>query len=230
MDDAARRPAADARGRARPGVAPRGLAGSGEPAWAQAVGFVEEAAAALGVHADRRAAAYAPWHPGRCAELASPGPTWWWVTPASCTRRSCAAFGLPARTSARRARPRLLCRRGARRRGHRRAVGVPGGQGGRGPDRRRGRRGGGRRGGAARRRRPLLESVELFDVFSGPQIGEGKKSLALRPAVPGRRPYPDRRRGRRRAGRRRRRGGADRGRAADCLALAARREDQVRST
>ena len=46
-----------------------------------------------------RAAEYAPWHPGRCAELRgrrrrSSG------TPASCTRRSCAALELPRRTCA----------------------------------------------------------------------------------------------------------------------------------
>ena len=26
---------------------------------------------------------------------------------------------------------------------------------------------------------PLLESVELFDVYTGPQVGEGRKSLAF---------------------------------------------------
>jgi phenylalanyl-tRNA synthetase beta chain len=26
---------------------------------------------------------------------------------------------------------------------------------------------------------PLLESIRLFDVYTGPQVGEGKKSLAF---------------------------------------------------
>jgi hypothetical protein len=42
--------------------------------------------------------------------------------------------------------------------------------------RRAGRRG---RGGAARGRRPLLEALRLFDVYTGPQVGEGKRSLAF---------------------------------------------------
>ena len=56
---------------------------------------------------------------------------------------------------------------------------YPGGQGGRGPDRRRARCPPAtvaralRAGGGA-----LLESVRLFDVYRGPQIGEGRKSLA----------------------------------------------------
>ena len=47
---------------------PDSWAGSGDTAgWEQAVAFVEAAALAVGVQLDRRAAEYAPWHPGRCA-------------------------------------------------------------------------------------------------------------------------------------------------------------------
>lgn len=47
-----------------------GWRGPGERVgWTHAVAFAEAAAAALGVRLDRRAAARAPWHPGRCAEL-----------------------------------------------------------------------------------------------------------------------------------------------------------------
>ena len=51
---------------------------------------------------------HAPWHPGRCAAIVSapPGGSASSGTPASCTRGSCAALGLPARTCGRRARPR----------------------------------------------------------------------------------------------------------------------------
>ena len=49
---------------------PDSWAGSGDTAgWEQAVAFVEAAALAVGVQLDRRAAEYAPWHPGRCAEF-----------------------------------------------------------------------------------------------------------------------------------------------------------------
>ena len=41
-----------------------------------------------------------------------------------------------------------------------------------------------------------LESVRLFDVYTGPQVGEGKKSLAFALALPGPRPHPDRAGGR----------------------------------
>lgn len=47
-----------------------GWTGAGEPAgWRQAFAFADEAAAALGADLERRTAERAPWHPGRCAEL-----------------------------------------------------------------------------------------------------------------------------------------------------------------
>ena len=49
---------------------PDGWEGSGAPAgWQQAMAFVEAAGLAIGLHLDRRATEYAPWHPGRCAEF-----------------------------------------------------------------------------------------------------------------------------------------------------------------
>lgn len=47
-----------------------GWAGAGEPAgWQQAFAFADQAAAALGATLERWTAERAPWHPGRCAEL-----------------------------------------------------------------------------------------------------------------------------------------------------------------
>ena len=53
---------------------------------------------------------------------------------------------------------------------------------------------------------PLLESVRLFDVYEGAQVGDGKKSLGLRAAFPGAGSHPDRGRGPRGGRRCRRRG------------------------
>ncbi len=48
----------------------------------------------------------------------------------------------------------------------------------------------------------LLESVRLFDVYTGPQVGEGQEVAGLRPPLPRSRPHPDRGRDRRRPRRR----------------------------
>ncbi len=50
----------------------------------------------------------------------------------------------------------------------------------------------------------LLEDVRLFDVYTGPQIGDGPQVADAGAAVPRRRPHADRGRGQRRARRRRR--------------------------
>ncbi len=44
----------------------------------------------------------------------------------------------------------------------------------------------------------LLEDVRLFDVYTGPQIGEGRKSIALALRFRAAGSHPDRRRGERR--------------------------------
>jgi phenylalanyl-tRNA synthetase beta chain len=145
--------------------------------WQQAIAFVEAAALTIGLHLDRRAAEYAPWHPGRCAEFLLPsGDVIGYageLHPGVCT-----AFGLPARTAAAEidldalivAAPvtgdiptisgfpvakedvALIVDEDMPAAVVERAL----------------------RAGAG----PLLESISLFDVYTGPQVGQGKKSLA----------------------------------------------------
>ena len=152
--------------------------GHGIPAsWQQAIAFVEAAAAAIGLHLERRAAEYAPWHPGRCAEFLLPNGDGIGYA-GELHPDVCAAFGLPARTAAAEidldaliaAAPAtgdipmisafpmakedvaLIVDEDMPAAAVERAL----------------------RAGAG----PLLESVWLFDVYTGPQIGKGKKSLA----------------------------------------------------
>lgn len=76
-----------------------GWQGAGEPAgWVQAIGFAQTAAEAVGVRLGRAAAQQPPWHPGRCAALSVGGAV---VGYAGELHPSvCQAFGLPARTAA----------------------------------------------------------------------------------------------------------------------------------
>ncbi|WP_432486920.1 phenylalanine--tRNA ligase subunit beta [Kineococcus sp. SYSU DK018] len=56
-----------------PGATADGFAGGGEPVlWADAVDAVRTVAAALGVQVVVEAAEHAPWHPGRCARVGTP--------------------------------------------------------------------------------------------------------------------------------------------------------------
>ncbi len=151
----------------------------GTPAgWPQAIAFVQTAAAAVGLELSRRAAERTPWHPGRCAEF---------VTPAGevvgyageLHPEVCTAFGLPARTAAAEIDLDLLIA-AAPTGGDMPLVSgfpvakedvalivdaeVPAAAVERAL-----------RAGAG----PLLESIALFDVYTGPQVGEGKKSLAF---------------------------------------------------
>ena len=156
-----------------------GWRGPAQPAsWTQAVALAEEAAAAVGTSLDRRPVEHAPWHPGRCAELRLTQTDVVVGHAGELHPLVCAAFGLPPRTSALELELDVLLA-GAPDRGEVAplssypvakedvalvvdesvaaedvAVAL--------------RRGGGE----------LLESLELFDVFRGPQIGDGKKSLA----------------------------------------------------
>ncbi|MBB3081830.1 phenylalanine--tRNA ligase subunit beta [Geodermatophilus sabuli] len=77
---------------------PRGWWGPGRPAvWADAVQAARRVAAATGVELTVRAGERAPWHPGRCAELSVDGRV---VGHAGALHpRVCAALDLPARTS-----------------------------------------------------------------------------------------------------------------------------------
>ena len=157
---------------------PDGWEGSGAPAgWQQAMAFVEAAGLAIGLHLDRRATEYAPWHPGRCAEFTVPtGKSIGYA--GELHPEVCASFGLPARTAAAEIDLDALVSAAP-------AIGdipvisgfpvakedvalivddeVPAAEVERAL-----------RVGAG----PLLESIWLFDIYTGRQIGEGKKSLA----------------------------------------------------
>jgi phenylalanyl-tRNA synthetase beta chain len=153
--------------------------GAGRSAsWQDAVGMVQEVAAALGVEVAVRPGARAPWHPGRCAEFLLGDLV---VGHAGELHPTvCRSFVLPARTAAAEVdlEPLLAA-----------AVDVV-----KGPafssypvaredvalvvdssvaaaDLESALREGA---GA------MLESIRLFDVYTGDQVGEGKKSLAFR--------------------------------------------------
>ncbi len=153
--------------------------GTAQPAgWQQAIAVTEVAARALGVTLVRRAAERAPWHPGRCAEIATTaGVVLGYAGELHPT--VIAAYGLPERTAAAEidlsavvdaAPPRgsvapissypvakedvaLIVGADVP------AASVEAAL----------RRGAG----------PLLESVQLFDVYTGAQVGDGRKSLAF---------------------------------------------------
>jgi phenylalanyl-tRNA synthetase beta chain len=162
---------------------PGGWWGAGRPvAWSDAVAVVREVAAALGVSVDVRAGRQAPWHPGRCAEIT--------VTDGMGSDRTighagelhprvCRAFGVPARTAVAEIDLSVLLDRAV-------AV-VPGPTLSTYPVAKEDvalvvaadlpaetlartlREGAGE----------LCESVRLFDVYTGEQIGAGRKSLAF---------------------------------------------------
>ncbi|GAB2990133.1 phenylalanine--tRNA ligase subunit beta [Nocardioides montaniterrae] len=145
--------------------------------WSDAIGLVRRLAGELGVEVGTTAAALAPWHPGRCAELSVDGQTLGHageIHPAVCR-----AFGLPERSAAVEIDLDLLMASTPSVR--------PGPQFSTMPVAKEDvalvvdaditvaaveaalREGAGE----------LCESVRLFDVFTGEQIGEGKKSLAF---------------------------------------------------
>jgi phenylalanyl-tRNA synthetase beta chain len=151
--------------------------GAGSPvSWADAIAAVRDVAGALGVTVDVEAAALAPWHPGRCAVikvgervLGHAG---------ELHPKVCKAFGLPARSAAAEIDLDALLEHATAPRGPRfssypvakedvalvvdatvAAAAVEAAL----------REGAGE----------LLESIHLFDVFTGEQVGEGKKSLAF---------------------------------------------------
>ncbi|MGI8900907.1 MAG: phenylalanine--tRNA ligase subunit beta, partial [Nocardioides sp.] len=152
--------------------------GKGRPAsWADAVQVVREVARVLGVEVEVVQSVRAPWHPGRCARLLVDGQE---LGHAGELHPSvCAAYGVPPRTSAVEVDLDLLISRSP-------AVvhaepfstfpvakedvalvvdaGVPAGDVATAL-----------RAGAGE----LLESVRLFDVYTGEQIEAGKKSLAF---------------------------------------------------
>ena len=157
----------------------------GEPravSWSDALEAVRSVAAALGLDVTASAVELAPWHPGRCAELSVPSTGSGQATvighAGEVHPTVCQAFGLPKRTVAAEVDLDLLIARAI----HLRqaptfssypvakedvalvvdasvsAADVEAAL----------REGAGE----------LLESIRLFDVFTGEQVGEGKKSLA----------------------------------------------------
>ena len=144
--------------------------------WADAVEAVRAVAAALGLEVTASPVELAPWHPGRCAELSVEGAV---IGHAGEVHPSvCQAFGLPKRSVAAEVDLDLLIDRSI----HLRQAPVFSSY----PVAKEDvalvvdasvssadveaalREGAGE----------LLESIRLFDVFTGDQIGEGKKSLA----------------------------------------------------
>ena len=158
---------------------PAGWQGPAQAAgWQQAIAAVELAARALGVTLVRRAAEQAPWHPGRCAEISTvDGVVLGYAGELHPT--VIAAFGLPARTAAAEIDLSALLA-AAPPRGSVTAISsypvakedvalivgtdVPAAT-----------VESALRNGAG----PLLESIQLFDIYTGSQVGEGRKSLAF---------------------------------------------------
>lgn len=145
--------------------------------WTHVVAFAETAASAIGVELDRRNAEMAPWHPGRCAELSVNGIV---IGHAGELHPSViAAYRLPDRACAVEFNADLLL-------GHAAQGGeiaslasfplakedvalivdaaVPAVD---------------VEAALAEGAGDLLESISLFDVYTGDQVGEGKKSLAF---------------------------------------------------
>ena len=155
-----------------------GWYGPGRPAsWADAVDAVRTVAESFAIELDVTAGVQAPWHPGRCAVLSVAGDLVGYA--GELHPRVCQAYGVPARTSAAEVDLDVLIRHAVD------IVAAPvlsdmsvakedvallvdenvpaaavesalrAGAG------------------------ELLESVRLFDVYSGAQVGQGKKSLAF---------------------------------------------------
>ncbi len=152
--------------------------GPGRPAtWADALDAVRRGAEALGVTVDVRAGSHAPWHPGRCAEILVGDVVLGHA--GELHPRVCAAYGVPARTAAAEIDLTRLLEHAVT------VVAAP--EFSDFPVAKEDvalvvdvsvsaadleaalREGAGE----------YLESVRLFDVYTGPQVGEGKKSLAF---------------------------------------------------
>jgi phenylalanyl-tRNA synthetase beta chain len=148
-----------------------------EAGWADAISIVRRLATELGVEVEAVSTARAPWHPGRCAQVLVDGVELGHA--GELHPKVCQAFGLPARSAAVEIDLDLLMR-------HARDV-TPGPDFSTYPQAKEDvalvvdaavttadveaalREGAG----------DLLESIRLFDVFTGDQVGEGRKSLAF---------------------------------------------------
>ena len=146
--------------------------------WRDAVEAVETAARTVGARTTRRAAERAPWHPGRCAQIFAEGAAIGWA--GELAPAVCAAFDLPARSVAFEFDADALC--AAARPGCfdvRPILTPPAAKedialvvdadvtAGELEDVVREAAG------------PLLEDLRLFDVYTGEQVAEGRKSLAF---------------------------------------------------
>ena len=155
--------------------------GPGRPAdWSDAVGAARALGAALAVDLTVAADEHAPWHPGRCARITLADGTL--VGHAGELHpKALAALGLPARTCAAELDVDVLSAASDTVVAGPQALDLPGGA-----QRRRPRRPGGRPRRPRSRRRcargtgDLLESLSLFDVYTGDQVGDQHKSLAYR--------------------------------------------------
>ena len=144
--------------------------------WADAVGLARELGAELGVDVQAVATDRAPWHPGRCAQLCVEGVELGHA--GELHPRVCRAFGLTERSAALEIDLDLLMRRAVEPRGPVMSTfpvakedvalvvdaGLPAEQ-----------LAATLREGAG----AVCESVRLFDLYTGPQVGEGRKSLAF---------------------------------------------------
>ncbi|HSE54086.1 MAG TPA: phenylalanine--tRNA ligase subunit beta [Nocardioidaceae bacterium] len=156
---------------------PSGWWGKGRPvSWADALEAVRRLARDIGTEVEVRTAAYAPWHPGRCAEFLLDGEVV--GHGGELHPKVCKAYGVPPRTAVAEVDLDALMRAAV--------PVVPAPTFSTYPVAKEDvalvvdatvsasavegtlREGAG----------PLLESVRLFDVYTGEQIGEGKKSLA----------------------------------------------------
>jgi phenylalanyl-tRNA synthetase beta chain len=157
---------------------PTGWWGKAQPAgWADAVQVARHVAAAVGVEPVLRNVELAPWHPGRCAEVSVDGKVIGHA--GELHPKVCQAFGLPARSSAVELDLDALIAAGPQ------SVtakpfssypvakedvalivpaDVPAAE---------------VEAALAEGAGELLESIRLFDLYTGEQIGEGKKSLAF---------------------------------------------------
>ncbi|MCW2796615.1 phenylalanine--tRNA ligase subunit beta [Nocardioides sp.] len=148
-----------------------------EAGWSDAIGIVRRLGAELGIDVEVRSASRSPWHPGRCAQVLADGHEFGHA--GELHPNVCKAFGLPARSAAVEIDLDVLMRH---------AVDVtPGPEFSTYPVAKEDvalvvddattvaeveqalREGAGE----------LLESLRLFDVYTGEQVGRGHKSLAF---------------------------------------------------
>jgi len=157
-----------------------GWSGPGERAgWQHALALADTVGRAVGLELERHAAELAPWHPGRCAALRLPGSGVVIGHAGELHPQVIEAFGLPRGTAALELDLDVLIA-GAPELGEVEPISshpvakedvalvvdaaVPAAE-----------VAAALRAGAG----DLLESVQLFDIYTGPQVGEGRKSLAF---------------------------------------------------